>query len=56
MVPPGLFLNKKFIEVITLKRGQSTAIEVPLNPQPVVSWVFNGDKEFTIDGKINNLQ
>ena len=33
--------------MITLKRGQSTAIEVPFkgNPQPVVSWVFNGDKE-----------
>lgn len=46
-VPPELFLDKKFEEVITLKRGQSTAIEIPFkgNPQPVVSWNYDGDKE-----------
>lgn len=33
--------------MITLKRGQSTAVEVPFkgNPQPTVTWSYNDNQE-----------
>lgn len=43
-MPPALFLDKKFEETVTLKRGQSTAFEIPFkgSPQPTVTWNYNG--------------
>ena len=38
-----MFLDKQFEEVITFKRGQSTAFEIPFKgwPQPSVKWTYN---------------
>ena len=38
-----MFVDKQFEEVITLKRGQSTAFEIPFKgqPQPSVKWTYN---------------
>ena len=38
-----MFVDKQFEEVVTLKRGQSTAFEIPFkgNPQPSVKWTYN---------------
>jgi hypothetical protein len=43
---PPKFLNEDQEQSLTLKTGQSTAIEVPFtgNPQPQVKWTFNGGK------------
>ena len=42
-MPPELFVDKQFEEAVTLKRGQSTAFEIPFkgNPQPSVKWTYN---------------
>lgn len=43
---PPRFTNSSLEDTLTLKTGQSTAIEIPFsgNPQPKVKWTFNGGK------------